>query len=98
MKDEKAKGNQKAIHRILIVLAVADGFSFFAIANILRISLETVRLNFNNFIMNGLEELRVKKQTGRPPKLTKSQKKRLSQAIIDGPEKADIPVPAGEVP
>lgn len=28
MKDEKAKGNQKMIHRFLIVLAVSDGFSF----------------------------------------------------------------------
>jgi transposase len=88
MRKPRAK---KAIYRILIVLAVADDFSFDAIANILRIFAETVRLRVNNFIMKGLEGLSVKKQTGRPPKLTKSQKKQLSQAIIDGPEKAGHP-------
>lgn len=91
IKHEKAKGNLKMVNRILIILSVADGFPYHVIASILDVSAGTVRLNVNNFILKGIDGLKIKKQTGRASKLTKAQKKQLSQMIAEGPEKAGYP-------
>ncbi len=91
MKNEKAKGNIKMVHRIMIVLAVAEGFTFEALARIFRISTETARQIVKNFVLKGVTGLKIRKQKGRPSKLTKTQKRQSCKIIIDGPENAGYP-------
>jgi transposase len=44
-----------------------------------------------NFLLRGVDGLKTKKYSGRPPKLTKTQKKELDQIITEGPVKAGFP-------
>lgn len=67
---------------------VLSGAGYETIAAIVGVSTETIRLWVNAFLCGGVESLEVRKSPGRPCKLTKSQKKKLKQAITEGPEAA----------
>jgi transposase len=84
-------GNLNTAKRILAVLAVADETPFSTIATTLNVSEESIRLWVNMFLVKGVEGLRPKKPTGRPSKLTKTQKRELDKLITEGPTKAGFP-------
>ena len=84
-------GNTRVPQRILALLGLSDGQPINVVASILGVSHEAIRLWVGDFILNGVSSLRIGKSPGRPPKLTKSQKKELASIIEKGPEAAGFP-------
>ena len=84
-------GNLPMAKRILAILAVGDGTRYAVIADTLKVSEESIRLWFKSFLFKGLEGLKSKKPSGRPSKLTKTQRKELDTIITEGPIKAGFP-------
>ncbi|EFK11523.1 conserved hypothetical protein, partial [delta proteobacterium NaphS2] len=92
MLDQAQKvGNLSMCKKILAILAVSDGTPYSVIAVTLKVSKEAIRLWVNTLLFKGVESLRSKKPSGRPSKLTKTQKKELESLIIEGPTKAGFP-------
>jgi transposase len=81
-------GDQRMVKRILAVLAVSDGILYSVIATTLKVSEESIRLWVNALLLKGVRGLKSKKGPGRPPKLTKTQRKQLDKLITEGPTKA----------
>lgn len=84
-------GNLKEVKRYLSILAFSEGQSFVKISTVLQVSIESVRQWVNKYILNGILELKNKVKSGRPPKLTKTQRKKLSELIKEGPNAAGFP-------
>jgi transposase len=70
------------------LFAIGAGYQLSEVAVILGVSQEAIRLWVRDFIAKGMKSLRFGKSPGRPPKLTKSQKKELATVIEKGPEAA----------
>ena len=81
-------GNMRLVNRILSIIALAEGIRQQQIANILQISEESIRLWLCAFLLHGVRGLETKQPPGRPPKLTKKQKKELAAIIDKGPAQA----------
>ena len=81
----EAKGNLPEVKRILSLLSLGAGQFAEDVAEILKISLEAIRQSIHKFLSGGIEKLKSKSRPGRPPKLTKSQHKRLYKFIVMGP-------------
>ena len=80
------------VKRIQAILAVADGHSFSDIASILRVSKESIRQWVIKYLSGGVNALlAVQKRSGRPNKLTGTQKKQLKQWLTDGPQSVGFP-------
>ena len=75
-------GNMRLVNRILSILALARGICQQQVANTLQVSEESIRLWLCAYLLHGARGLETKKSPGRPPRLSKKQKKELS-AIID---------------
>jgi transposase len=92
MLDQAQKaGDLSMCKRILAILAVSDRTPYSIIAATLKVSKEAIRLWVNSHLFKGVESLKSKKPSGRPSKLTKTQKKELESLIIEGPTKAGFP-------
>jgi transposase len=87
----ETKGDLSEVKRVLALLSLAAGQFVEDIADILKISIETVRLSIHKFLKCGANGLQSKSRPGRPPKLTKTQRKQLSKWIVMGPEKMGFP-------
>jgi transposase len=83
-----AIGQLRLIKRIHALLYVIEGKSVAEVAEILDLSEQSVRNYVRVFILKGLESLVYKRPPGRPPKLTKTQRKELAKLIDAGPEQA----------
>jgi len=84
-------GNVSMAKRILAILSVGDGTRYAVIADTLKVSEESIRLWFKVFLFKGLEGLKSKKPSGRPSRLTKTQRKELDKIITEGPTNAGFP-------
>jgi transposase len=78
-------GNIRSVKKILSIFAIAEGTCQKQIANTLQVSVEAIRLWLNAFMLYGVRGLDEMKSPGRPPKLTKTQKKELATIIDKGP-------------
>jgi len=84
-------GDLRRAKRIMAILAVVDGTLYSTIANTLKVSEESIRLWVNAFLLYGVKSFIYKKPTGRPSKLTKTQRKQLDRLISQGPQKSGFP-------
>jgi transposase len=83
------QGHQlRLIKRIHALLAIAEGQSVAEVAELLHLGEQTVRDYLWAFIRRGVDSLSYKRPSGRPPKLTKTQRKELADLITAGPEAA----------
>jgi transposase len=87
----EAKGDLSEVKRILALLSLGAGQFVEDVSEILRISIETIRQAIHRFILGGTKGLESKSRPGRPSKLTKSQRKELSEYIKVGPAKMGFP-------
>ena len=83
----EANGALPEVKRILALMALIAGQAVPNIAKILKISVETVRQSVNRFLSGGAIGMKSKSRPGRPSKMTKNQRKKLSKFIELGPEK-----------
>jgi transposase len=81
-------GQLRLIKRIHAVLYMVDGKSVADVAEVLQLGVQTVRDYVCAFVLNGLDSLHYKRPSGRPAKLTKTQRKELAELITSGPEAA----------
>jgi transposase len=83
-----AQGELRLIKRIHALLYILDGKSVSEVADILKLSLQTIYNYITAFVLQRLESLKYKRPSGRPRKLTKTQRQVLAKLIERGPEKA----------
>jgi transposase len=81
-------GQVRLVKRIHALLAIVEGKSVTAVAELLHLGEQTVRDYVCAFIRKGVDSLSYKRPSGRPPKLTKTQRKELADWITAGPEAA----------
>ena len=84
-------GDLRKAKRIMAILAVVEGTFYSTIAKTLKVSEESIRLWVNAFLLYGVKSFIYKKSTGRPSKLTKTQRKQLDRMISQGPQKSGFP-------
>jgi transposase len=87
----ETEGDLSEVKRIMAVSALAAGQFSEDIAEILKISMETIRQALHRYLLGGAKQMRSKSRPGRPPKTTKSQRRKISQWIEMGPEKMGFP-------
>jgi transposase len=89
LKQAQNSGDIRTIKRIQAILAVSNGISYSVIASTMQVSEESIRTWVNIVLLKGIKSLKSKKRSaGRPPKLTKNQRKELDKLITEGPAKA----------
>jgi transposase len=88
LRKAKNRGDTTMLLRILSILCLAEDNTFGEVAALLAVCEDSVRSWFRKYTTKGIEGLFSKKSPGRPPKLTKSQRKKLAQLIDEGPVKA----------
>jgi transposase len=83
------QGNQlRLVKRIHALFAIVEGESVAEVAELLHLGEQTVRDYVCAFIRKGVDSLSYQRPSGRPPKLTKTQRKELADLITAGPEAA----------
>ena len=87
LKTAQQRGDLRTIKFSLAVLAVAHYASTEQAAVVLQLSVAQVEYYAHRFLCYGVAGVAFKKAPGRPPKLTKTQKRQFSQFIEDGPAK-----------
>lgn len=88
LKNAERQGHIRLVKRILAILFIVDGYHKKEIAIKLGLSSESIRLWVIKFAVYGIKGLYSKKSSGRPKKLTKSQRKELAEIIDNGPAEA----------
>ena len=74
-----ASGSFKLVKRIYALLALAQGQSVSDVAAMLSVGAPTVRDYRNQYLCKGMASLAYKSPSGRPSKLTKTQRQQLAQ-------------------
>jgi transposase len=89
---ERARGGGDGarVNRVLSILALDEGVAVSEVARMLRVSQEAVRGWLKRYLLRGARGLQSKNSPGRPPKLTKAQRRKLCQLIDEGPAKAGL--------
>jgi transposase len=81
-------GALRLVRRIHALLALAEDMSVHDVADMLGLGEQTVRDYRNQFLWKGIASLLYKRPSGRPSKLTKTQRKELAHLIKAGPQAA----------
>ncbi len=82
----------------MAILSLTEGLSTEQVGKLLHVSAESVRLWLGAFLLQGINSIEIKKSPGRPPKLTKTQKKELAEIIDKGPSEAGFLATVGVAP
>jgi transposase len=83
-----ASGSLKLVKRIHALLALAQGQSVSAVAEMLSLGEQTVRDYRNQYLFKGLASLVYQAPPGRPSKLTKTHRQHLAEWIKASPQEA----------
>lgn len=83
-----SQGDLRVVRRIHALLALADALSVQEVAERLNLGEQTVRDYRNALLLKGVASLRHKRPPGRPSKLTKTQRRTLTDLIKAGPQAA----------
>ena len=88
LKTAQHRGQLRQVKYLLAILAIMDGQSFAQVALVLRVHEKTVATWVGAFCCYGVQGVPHQKPTGRPPKLTPTQKAALTSLLDEGPVKA----------
>lgn len=81
-----ARGDQRAVRRLSVLVMIGSRMVLENILALWNVSQQSVYNWLNEFLMYRWDSLAYEKAPGRPPRLTKSQKRKLSDRIEAGPE------------
>ena len=84
----KRQGDYRRLRRLTAIRMIESGFTVATIAAALCLAEQTIRNWFHAFLSQGVSSLNYQKPSGRPPRLTKNQKRELKQLLEAGPEEA----------
>ena len=90
LKKAQQQGHLRQVKYLLAILAVGNGQSFAEVAVVLRVHEKTVAAWVRAFCSYGIKGAPRHTPTGRPPKLTSTQKAALAALIDEGPIKAGL--------
>ncbi|MFM8453487.1 MAG: IS630 family transposase [Gammaproteobacteria bacterium] len=91
LKTAEQLGDFSAVKRHMAILGYSNTASFQQIAIMLQVSVQAIRDWVKGYLSDGLKRLKGAKSPGRPSKLTKAQKKELTQLITKGPSACGFP-------
>jgi transposase len=80
------RGDKRTIRHLSVLLMVGCKVALETILSVWNVSQQTVYNWLNDFLTYQFDTLEYQNVPGRPPRLTKSQKRELSKCIEDGPE------------
>lgn len=85
---EKAytRGDKRTIRHLSVLIMIGYSVTLETILSVWNVSQQTVYNWLNDFLVYQFDSLEYQSAPGRPPRLTKSQKRDLSKWIEDGPE------------
>jgi transposase len=83
-----ASGSLRLVKRIHALLAIAEGMTVSEVAHMLALGEQTVRDYLNGFLWRGGASLVYQRPSGRPAKLTKTQRQALAALVEAGPQAA----------
>jgi transposase len=78
-------GALRSVRRISVLLGLAKGESVTEVAKTFSVSRQAVYEWLKDFLLRGVESVTYSRPTGRKPKLTKTQKRRLVELVEAGP-------------
>jgi transposase len=79
-------GQVRLVRRLHALLAVMEGKAVDEVAALFNLGEQTVRDYLHAFLRKGVASLAYRKPPGRPPKLTKTERKELAALLDAGPE------------
>lgn len=82
------QGALRVVRRIHALLALAQSQGVEEVAEMLNLGQQTIRDYRNAFLLKGVSSLVYKRPSGRPSKLTKTQRRELADLIKAGPQAA----------
>ena len=85
LKDAYDAGALRSVRRISVLLGLAKGESVIEVAQTFSVSRQTVYAWLKDYLLRGVESVTYCRPTGRKPKLTKTQKRRLVELVKAGP-------------
>lgn len=90
---EKAyvRGDLRAVRRLSVLVMIGERIGLAVILAVWNVTAQTVYNWLNDFAVERWESIGYHKGAGRPPRLTKTQKRQLSDLIAAGPEAAGYP-------
>jgi len=91
LEEAQKAGKLGMVKRILALLALAEEIPLQQAASTLRCSVPSIYIWLREFIVGGFDSLQQKKSSGRPSKLSGTQKEELGKMIDMGPEAFDYP-------
>lgn len=91
LKRAEKNGDLPKTKRILSILILGSDHVITEVVELLGVSGQAVRKWFKSYLVNGIRGLNSGKSPGRPPKLSKSQRKELAKLIECGPEACGFP-------
>jgi len=91
LRDAYRKRDLGAVRRLQALLALNDGLPPAQIAVVLRRSPQAVYNWIGAFLLDGVRSVQPRKSSGRPPKLTKTQRRELAELIDAGPDACGYP-------
>jgi transposase len=80
------RGDLRAVRRLSVLIMIGKRIVLETILSVWNVSQQTVYNWLNDFLVYRMDSIEYQKASGRPPRLTKSQKRELSKWIEDGPE------------
>jgi transposase len=80
------RGDKRAIRHLSVLLMIGCNIALETILSVWHVSHQTVYNWLNDFLADQFDSLEYQHVPGRPPRLTKSQKRDLAQWIEEGPE------------
>lgn len=85
LNEARKRGSFQEYQRILAILSLSEGHTLAAVASILQAAISSVYRWLKQFLVGAEQGLQSRRSPGRPPKLTKKQKRTLSDWVIKGP-------------
>lgn len=85
------RGDKRTIRHLSVLLMIGSNVALATILSIWNVSQQTVYNGLNDFMVCQFNSLDYQNGPGRPPRLTKSQKRDLSKWIEAGPEACGYP-------
>ena len=85
LKQAYDRGDLRVVRRISAFIALGQGQDVTTVAADLSVAEETLYAWLRAFLIKGFEALIYRTRPGRPPKLTKTQKRRLTEILDAGP-------------
>ena len=98
LRHAQRSGQVRRVKFFLALLALADTQDLRQVAGILKVDAKTVERWWAQFLLHGVAGAPRKKSSGRPPKLSKTQKQELARQLDAGPSAAGFSAAAWRTP